>query len=258
VRRYADLLADELNVKRVDVVLADDETATQFGLVKSLTVNARTLGPRVGKDVQRIIQASKAGNWQLAPGQTVAGRTLGLYGYGRIAKQMAHFAQDFGMRVQWWSSEAGRARAAADGASVAPSREAFFATSDFVSVHVRLKPTTHAIISLADLLAMKPSASFINTSRAALVEPGAIETALQAGRPGRFALDVFDREPMTAPVDPIVLHPNVIATPHVGYVTEDEFDLQFSDIYRQINAFADGAPIHMANPEALEQRQSGA
>ena len=200
----------------------------------------------------------QAGNWQLAPGQTVAGRTLGLYGYGRIAKQMAHFAQAFGMRVQWWSSEAGRARAAADGASVAPSREAFFATSDFVSVHVRLKPTTHAIITRADLLAMKPTASFINTSRAALVEPGAIEAALLAGRPGRFALDVFDREPMTAPVDPIVLHPNVIATPHVGYVTEDEFDLQFSDIYRQINAFADGAPIHMANPDALGQRQSGA
>lgn len=191
----------------------------------------------------------KAGRWQMGVGQTLSGRTLGLYGYGRIAKAVAGYGRAFGMRIVWWASDAGRARAAADGEPVAESREAFFAGSDVVSLHVRLKPETRGIIRRADLLAMKPSASFVNTSRAALVEPGAIEAALAAGRPGRVALDVYDREPVTDPHDPIVSHPAVIGTPHIGFVTEDELDLQFADIYDQINAYAEGRPINMINPE---------
>ena len=202
------------------------------------------------RQIPQQMAALQAGRWQLAPGQTLRGRTLGLYGYGRIAKQVAVYARAFGMKVVWWASDAGRARAMADGEPLAASRQAFFSESDFVSVHVRLKPETKGIITRADLLAMKPTASFINTSRSGLVEKGALEAALEAGRPGRLALDVFDREPMTPPVDPLVLHPNVIVTPHIGYVTEDELDLQFRDIYEQINAYAAGAPIHMINPEA--------
>ena len=156
------------------------------------------------------------------------------------------------MEVVWWASEAGRARAAADGQPLAPSREAFFADSDVVSVHVRLKPETRGIITEADLTAMKPTASFVNTSRSGLVAPGALLAALDAGRPGRVAVDVFDTEPLTDTADPLIPHPNVIATPHIGYVTEDELDLQFSDIYDQINAYAEGAPIHMINPEVRE------
>ena len=188
----------------------------------------------------------QAGHWQLAPGQTLSGRRIGLYGYGRIGKQVAGYARAFGMEVVWWVREKD-ARARADGEIVADSREAFFADSDFVSVHVRLKPTTRGLITAADLLAMKPTASFINTSRSGLVEPGALEQVLKAGRPGRLALDVFDTEPHTDPSDPLLTHPNVIVTPHIGYVTEDELDLQFSDIYDQINAYAEGAPIHMIN-----------
>lgn len=191
----------------------------------------------------------RAGHWQMGVGQTLCGRTLGLYGYGRIARQVAHYAEAFGMKVVWWGSEDGRARSAADGRSVAESREAFFAGSDFVSVHVRLKPETRGIIGKADLLAMKPSATFVNTSRSGLVEAGALEAALAAGRPGRLALDVFDVEPLTDLADPVVSHPNVISTPHIGYVTEDELDLQFRDIYEQINAYAAGSPIHMINPQ---------
>jgi D-3-phosphoglycerate dehydrogenase len=201
------------------------------------------------RQIPQQMASLRAGTWQLAPGQTVAGRRLGLYGYGRIAKQVAHYARAFGMEVVWWGSEAGRARAAAAGETVAESRERFFADSDFVSLHVRLKPETRGIITRADLLAMKPSASFINTSRSGLVEKGALEAALAAGRPGRIALDVFDVEPLTDPADPLVQHPAVIATPHIGYVTEDELDLQFADIYDQINAYAAGEPIHMINPE---------
>lgn len=210
------------------------------------------------RQIPQQMASLQAGNWQLAPGQTLAGRTLGLYGYGRIARQVEVYARAFGMRVQWWASDEGRARAAADGATLAHSREAFFATSDFVSVHVRLKPATKGIITRADLLAMKPGATFVNTSRAGLVQAGALEAALAAGRPGRLALDVYDREPMGAPVDPLVLHPAVVATPHIGYVTEDEFDVQFTDIFQQINAFAAGAPMNAINPEALLARPASA
>ena len=182
-------------------------------------------------------------------GKTLRGRRLGLYGYGRIARAVAGYADAFGMQVVWWSSADGRARAAADVKRVAPSREAFFAESDVVSLHVRLKPETRGIIAAHDLAAMQPGALFVNTSRAGLIESGALLDALDAGRPGKAAIDVFDTEPLTDPGDPLLSHPNLLATPHIGFVTEDEFDLQFSDIFDQVNAFADGAPIHTINPE---------
>lgn len=204
------------------------------------------------RDLPRQMASLKAGEWQLAPGQSLAGRRLGLYGYGRIGRQVARYAQAFGMEVVWWGSKEGRERAAAAGETVAESREAFFSESDFVSVHVRLKPETRGIITLDDLVAMKPTAGFVNTSRAGLVQPGALLAALEAGRPRRVAVDVFEREPLTDAADPLVNHPNVIATPHIGFVTEDELDQQFADIYDQVNAYAEGEPIHMINPEVWQ------
>ena len=201
------------------------------------------------RQLPQQMASMQTGSWQLAPGQTLSGRRIGLYGYGRIAKQVAIYARAFGMEVVWWASTEGRARAAQAGETVAESREAFFGESDFVSLHVRLKPTTRSIITKADLEAMKPTASFINTSRSGLVAPGALLAALKTGRPGRMALDVFDTEPLTDTTDPLLRHPNVIVTPHIGYVTEDELNVQFSDIYDQINAYATGAPIHMINPD---------
>ena len=195
------------------------------------------------------MESVKAGRWQAGVGKTLRGRQLGLYGYGRIARAVAGYAEAFGMSVVWWSSEDGRARAAADGATVASSRQAFFSGSDVVSIHVRLKPDTRGIITAADLRAMQPGSLFVNTSRAGLIEPGALLQALNNGRPGNAAIDVFDTEPLTDPDDPLPSHPNLIATPHIGFVTEDEFDLQFADIFDQVNAFAEGAPIHMINPE---------
>ena len=191
----------------------------------------------------------RAGNWQMGVGKTLRGRTLGLYGYGRIARLVATYARAFGMRVVWWGSDDGRRRAKADGEAVAASRSAFFAGCDVVSLHVRLNAATRGIISADDLAAMQPGAILVNTSRAGLVQPGALLAALNAGRPGMAAVDVFETEPLHNPADPLVSHPRVIATPHIGYVTEDELDLQFGDIYDQINAFAAGAPIHMINPE---------
>ncbi len=194
-------------------------------------------------------QASlRAGNWQMGVGRTLRGRTLGLYGYGRIARAVASYAAALGVTVQWWGSGAGRARAAADGQRVAGSREAFFATSDVVSLHVRLKPETRGIVTAEDLAAMGPRSLLVNTSRAGLIAPGALEAEIARGRISA-AVDVFDEEPLRDTAHPLLTHPNVLATPHIGYVTEDEFDLQFSDIFDQVVAYAEGRPIHVINPE---------
>lgn len=190
----------------------------------------------------------RKGGWQMGVGRTLRGRTLGLYGYGRIAQAVADYADAIGMRVQWWASDEGRARAQADGRSVAQSRKAFFATSDVVSLHVRLKPATRGIITADDLAAMTPRSLLVNTSRSGLITPGVLEAEIAKDRI-HAAVDVFDTEPLRDTDNPLLTHPNVLPTPHIGYVTEDEFDLQFSDIFDQINAYATGTPIHVINPE---------
>lgn len=199
------------------------------------------------RQIPQQAESLRAGTWQMGVGRTLRGRTLGLYGYGRIAGAVAQYAKAMGVHVQWWGSEAGRARAAADGGTVAPSREAFFASSDVVSVHVRLKPETQGLITSDDLAAMQPRSLFVNTSRSGLVVQGALEAEIAKGRIFS-AVDVFDHEPMVDTANILATHPNVLATPHIGYVTEDEFDMQFSDIFDQINAYAQDAPIHMINP----------
>lgn len=193
----------------------------------------------------------KAGQWQMGVGRTLRGRSLGIWGYGRIGGALAGYARALGMQVVWWGSEASLDRARAAGETVAASRQAFFAQSDIVSLHLRLTPATKGLVTAEDLAAMKPGSVLVNTSRAGLIAPGALLAALNAGRPGMAAIDVFDEEPLTDPADPLLSHPGLIATPHIGFVTEDEFDKQFGDAFDQINAFAQGAPIHVVNPEAL-------
>ncbi|UWR32914.1 D-2-hydroxyacid dehydrogenase family protein [Sulfitobacter sp. W027] len=190
----------------------------------------------------------KAGNWQMGVGRSLRGRRLGIYGYGRIGRVVADYARAFGMEVIWWSSEAGRARAEADGETVAESRATFFGSCDVVSLHLRLTPETRGSVTAEDLSAMSPRAVLVNTSRAGLIAEGALLQALDAGHLGAAAVDVFDTEPLTDPNDPLLSHPKLIATPHIGFVTEDEFDKQFADIFAQVNAYAAGAPIHMINP----------
>ncbi|MEM9971434.1 MAG: NAD(P)-dependent oxidoreductase [Pseudomonadota bacterium] len=202
------------------------------------------------RQIPQQVASIRAGTWQMGVGRTLRGRTLGLYGYGRIAGAVAAYARAIGMHVQWWASEDGRARAAADGETVAESREAFFATSDVVSLHVRLKPATRGLVTAEDLAAMKDRALFVNTSRSGLVAEGALEAEIARGRIFA-ALDVFDTEPLRDTAHPLLTHPNVLPTPHIGFVTEDEFDHQFTDIFEQVNAFAAGAPIHVINPAAL-------
>jgi D-3-phosphoglycerate dehydrogenase len=139
---------------------------------------------------------------------------------------------------------------------VAADKGAFLQAVDVLSLHMRLVPGTRSIVTAADLAQMKPSALLVNTSRAGLIEPGALQAALQAGRPGAAALDVFDREPLRDPTDPLLSLPNVVCTPHIGYVTREEFDLQFSDIFDQIVAYAGGTPINVVNPDVLARRRA--
>ena len=200
------------------------------------------------RQIPEQVASIRDGNWQMGVGRSLRGRTLGLYGYGRIAKAVAGYAEAIGMKVQWWSSEAGRARAEADGVRVADSRDAFFGTSDIVSLHVRLKPGTKGIITADDLAAMQPRSLLVNTSRSGLIVAGALEAEIARGRI-HAAVDVFDTEPLTDTGNPLLTHPNVLPTPHIGYVTEDEFDLQFSDIFDQVNAYSASEPINMINPE---------
>jgi D-3-phosphoglycerate dehydrogenase len=203
------------------------------------------------RQIPQQVAALKRGEWQVDIGRSVIGKTLGIYGYGRIGSVVAGYGKAFGMKVQVWARPDSLARAEADGYAAAPGKDAFFETSDVVSVHMRLLPATRGIVNRRDLASMKPTALFVNTSRAGLVEPGALVDALLSGRPGMAALDVYETEPLTDPADPLVSLPNVVCTPHIGYVTRDEWELQFRDVFRQINAFADGHPINVVNPEAL-------
>ncbi|WP_417259393.1 D-2-hydroxyacid dehydrogenase family protein [Celeribacter sp.] len=200
------------------------------------------------RQLPQQMASAKAGGWQMGVGRSLRGRRLGLYGYGRIGRVVADYARAFGMEVVWWGSDAGRARAKADGEIVAECRAAFFGTSDVVSLHLRLTPETRGSITAEDLGAMSPRAVLVNTSRAGLIAEGALFQALNAGHLGAAAVDVFDTEPLTDPADPLLSHPKLIATPHIGFVTEDEFNKQFTDIFAQVNAYAAGAPIHMINP----------
>jgi len=197
--------------------------------------------------------ALKAGVWQTGVGRTLRGATLGIYGYGRIGEAVAGYGRAFGMNVLVWAREASRAKAASDGFRPAASRESFFESCDVVSLHMRLVHATRGIVTAADLGRMRPTALFVNTSRAGLVEPGALVAALKRGRPGLAALDVFDEEPLRDPENPLLCMDNVICTPHIGYVTLEEYELQFADIFDQVAAFAAGRPINVVNQDALER-----
>ena len=205
------------------------------------------------RQIPQQMHSLRSGQWQMGVGRSLRGRSLGLYGYGRIARLVAGYAQAFGMPVHVWGSEAAQARALGDGLQVPASRADFFGGCEVVSLHLKLTPETAGIITEADLAQMRPGSLLVNTARAGLIAPGALLAGLNAGRPGMAALDVFDDEPLTDPADPLMAHPQVICTPHIGFVTEDELDLQFSDVYDQINAFDAGAPIHLVNPEASPQ-----
>lgn len=195
--------------------------------------------------------AMKAGRWQSTMGQGLRGKTLGIYGYGRIGAVVAGYGKAFGMKVLVWGREGTIERAKADGYSAARNREAFFEECDVISLHLRLIDATRGIVKAADLARMKPTALMVNTSRSPLIETGALEAALKAGRPGFGAVDVYDEEPVLNAAHPLLALPNCVCTPHIGYVERNGYEGQFTASFGQIIAYLEGKPINVVNPEAL-------
>jgi D-3-phosphoglycerate dehydrogenase len=200
----------------------------------------------------------KDGLWQTASinpslnglGTVLRGRTLALWSYGKIGRMVAGYGKAFDMRVLVWGSEASRAAAVADGFEAAQSREQLFERADVLSIHLRLADATRGIVTAQDLARMKPTALFVNTSRAELVEPGALEAALYRGIPGAAAIDVFENEPL--PADSALLRiPTVLATPHLGYVEQDSYETYFRSAFENVVNFANGNPSNIVNPDVL-------
>ena len=202
--------------------------------------------------IPQQMEALRAGNWQIGVGNSLRGKTMGIYGYGRIGAVIAGYAKAFGMKMLVWSRETSLARARADGYAAARSKQAFFEECDIVSLHLRLVDSTRGIVTAGDLGRMKTTALIVNTSRAPLIEPGALVSALRAGRPGMAAVDVYEDEPLTDISHPLLTMDNVVCTPHIGYVTREEYEIQFAEIFDQITAYASGKPTNVVNPEVLK------
>lgn len=202
--------------------------------------------------IPQEVAGMKAGKWQSTLGVGLYGRTLGILGYGKIGAVVANYGRAFGMKVLVWGREGSLIRARSDGFETADSQRDLFRRADVLSVHVKLTQETRGIVTADDLAAMKPSALFVNTSRAGLVTPGALVAALRAGRPGYAAVDVYEDEPVTD--HPLLQMGNVICTPHLGYVEKDSYEDYFGTTFDQVLAFFAGRPIGVVNPEVLRDR----
>ena len=240
----------------------DVEACTRLGIVVSSDLHAGTpsyataeltwgLVLAAMRQIPQQMAALKSGRWQIGIGRTLRDLTLGIYGYGRIGETVAGYGRAFGMKVLVWAREASRQRARATGFDTASSRDAFFEQCDVVSLHMRLVDATRGIVTASDLARMKTTALLVNTSRAGLIEPGALVSALQQGRPAMAAVDVYEQEPVHDTRHPLLALDRVVCTPHIGYVTREEYEIQFSDIFDQILAYAAGRPINVVNPDVL-------
>lgn len=243
----------------------DVEACTRLGVVVSS--NMQGTGPSyataeltwglVLAAMRRIPQQTaslKNGQWQSGIGTTLRGRTLGVYGYGKIGGVVAGYGRAFGMQVMVLAREPNLTQARADGYSITASREEFFAQCDVISLHIRLIEATRGIVTAVDLARMKPDALLVNTSRSGLIAPGVLVEALRAGRPGMAAVDVFDQEPLRDRNDALLTMDNVVATPHIGYVTRDEYEVLFTDMFDQIVDYVAGRPSNVVNPDVMSRR----
>jgi D-3-phosphoglycerate dehydrogenase / 2-oxoglutarate reductase len=240
----------------------DIDACTRLGVIVSSSQHAGTpsyaaaeltwgLVLAAARQIPQQMAALKAGKWQIGVGATLRDKTLGIFGYGRIGSVVAGYGRVFGMNVLVWAREASLVRARADGYAAAQSKAEFFAACDVISLHMRLVKETRGIVTAEDLGRMKPTALLVNTSRAQLIASGALVDALRAGRPGMAAVDVFEDEPLVDTRHPLLTMDNVVCTPHIGYVSRDEYEIQFADIFDQITAYVAGTPINVVNPDVL-------
>lgn len=240
----------------------DIGTCTRLGIVVSSNLHPGTpsyaaaeltwgLVLSAMRHIPQQVSALKSGGWQTGVGSTLRGKRLGIFGYGRIGSVVAGYGESFGMNLLVWAREASLLRARADGYATASSKAEFFERCDVLSLHMRLVDATRGIVTATDLARMKPTALLVNTSRAGLIEPDALVNALRAGRPAMAAVDVYESEPVLDPTYPLLTMENAVCTPHIGYVSRDEYELQFADIFDQIIAYAKGTPSNVVNPEVL-------
>ncbi|NIG55626.1 D-2-hydroxyacid dehydrogenase family protein [Chitinophaga sp. Cy-1792] len=203
------------------------------------------------RQIPKVIEDFKLGRWQTNIGNTIDGKIIGIWGYGKIGKLVAGYAHAFGAKVLVWGSEGSRQSAVQDGFERAATKEEFFRTADVVSLQLQLNKDTAGIVTESDLMQMKPTAVIVNTSRAGLIAPGALLKSLQAGHPGFAAIDVFEEEPIYDINYPLLKMPNVVCTPHIGYVEKSSYELYFSIAFENILHYASGKPTNIANPEVL-------
>ena len=184
-------------------------------------------------------------------GSVLRGKTLGLWGYGKIGQLVAGYGRAFGMDVMVWGSEASRERAAAAGLATAPDKDTLFERADVLSLHLRLVDATRGMVTLDDLSRMKRTALFVNTSRAELLAEGALVAALNRGRPGMAAVDVYESEPILQGT-PLLRLENAVCTPHIGYVEQESYELYFGAAFDNVVNFVEGRPTGIVNPDALK------
>lgn len=204
------------------------------------------------RQLPQAIAAMQQGQWQTNIGSTVHGKTIGIWGYGKIGKRIAGYARAFGAEVLVWGSESSRNQAESDGFCKAADKEDFFRNSDIVTLHLRLNDATKGIVTAQDLSLMKETAILVNTARAELIEENALLNALKKGRPGFAALDVFENEPVYDTSFEFFNMPKVICTPHLGYVEQNGYELYFSKAFENVLHFAEGNPTNIANPSVVE------
>lgn len=204
------------------------------------------------RNIPEEVERMRVGQWQTTLGVGLRGRTVGVFGYGKIGTVVARIGQAFGMNVLIWGRDGSISRARADGFATAPSQRALFEQADVLTLHVKLDAQTRGIVSSEDLAAMQTTALLVNTSRAELITPGALVEALRAGRPGRAAVDVYEDEPTYA--HPLLTLPNALCTPHLGYVERDSYELYFGTAFDNLLAYFAGRYASVVNPEALTRR----
>jgi D-3-phosphoglycerate dehydrogenase len=204
------------------------------------------------RSIPKEISNLKNGGWQSTLGEDLNGKTIGIYAYGKIGKQMAQIANAFNMNVLIWGRESSMKKAQEDGFNFAENRESFFSASDIISIHLPFKKETKGIITSEDFALMKKNSVFVNTSRAKIIKSGDLEKGLLEGRPGYACVDVYDEEPIYNSQNSLIKMKNTLCTPHLGYVTRGTYEKYFGLAFDQINAFFEGKPINLVNPEILK------
>ncbi|GEM50675.1 D-isomer specific 2-hydroxyacid dehydrogenase [Empedobacter brevis NBRC 14943 = ATCC 43319] len=204
------------------------------------------------RKIPQAIEAMKKGEWQTNIGSAIHGKTIGIWGYGKIGQKIAQYAKVFGAEVLVWGSENSRQKAKEDGYQAANSREEFFSISDVISLHIRLNEQTKGSVKFEDLKLMKREAVIVNTSRAELIEENALSKALSQNTPTYAALDVYEIEPIYDQTNEFLKNPNVICTPHLGYVEENSYELYFSKAFENAINFIAANPTNIANSEVLK------